>query len=109
MKLAKKLRRQTGETIAETLVALLIAAVALMMLAGMISSTLNIVSASKTTMEAYYDAGAALEQQSGTAIEGTVQITGTQLSVSPAPEIRLFENKTFDNKVVYAYSAKPES
>ena len=52
----RKLRSRKGESIGETLVALLISALALLMLAGAVSSAANIVTTSKNKMETYYTA-----------------------------------------------------
>ena len=55
----KKLRGNAGESIAETLVALLISALALVMLAGAVSAASNIISKSNEKMNEYYaDSGA---------------------------------------------------
>ena len=64
-KIAKKLRSQTGESIAETLIAVLVIAVALTMLAAMITATANMVKKSEKKMDEYYTANAALETLSG--------------------------------------------
>ena len=69
----KKLKEPSGETLTETLVALLIAALALVMLAGMISSTTRIVTQSKTTMNSYYAENNMVAEQG--ASEGTAYIT----------------------------------
>ena len=60
-KIVKKLRSQAGESIAETLVAVLVIAVALTMLASMISATVSMVKTSEAKMDDYYKANAALE------------------------------------------------
>ena len=52
--MVKKLRSTSGESIAETLVAVLIAALALLMLAGTVNSSSRIITNSKTNMERYY-------------------------------------------------------
>lgn len=49
-----KLRGNAGESIGETLIALLISALALMMLAGAVSSAANIVSRNRAAITAYY-------------------------------------------------------
>ena len=49
-----KRRAQAGETIAETLVALLISALALTMLAGSITSSAKLVQKSRDKLDAYY-------------------------------------------------------
>ncbi|MBR6220466.1 MAG: hypothetical protein IKQ80_07880 [Clostridia bacterium] len=53
-KLMSKLRSAAGETIGETLVALLISALALTMLAGAIGAANNIVTRSNKAMNDYY-------------------------------------------------------
>ena len=50
----KKLRSTAGESIGETLVALLISALALVMLAGAVSSASNIITRSNDAMNDYY-------------------------------------------------------
>ena len=50
-----RLRNQIGETIGETLVALLISSLALMMLAGAISTAANIITRNKDSMNTYYE------------------------------------------------------
>ena len=62
--LIRKLRSTSGESIAETLVAVLIAAFALLMLAGTINSASNIIMTSKTTLDSYYMINNNLEKQS---------------------------------------------
>jgi Tfp pilus assembly protein PilV len=57
----RKIKNQSGETIAETLVALLISSIALMMLASMINSTVNLVTKSEAKMGDYYAKNAELE------------------------------------------------
>lgn len=49
-----KLRSQSGETIAETLIALLISAFALVMLAGSIGTAARIITQSEDKMQEYY-------------------------------------------------------
>ena len=50
-----KLRGSAGESIGETLVALLISALALLMLAGAVTSAARMVNTSKTAVTEYYD------------------------------------------------------
>ena len=50
----KKLSSQAGESISETLVATLIAALALVMLAGAVTSAVRIVTRSKAAIDGYY-------------------------------------------------------
>lgn len=51
----KKLRGRAGETIAETLVALLISALALLMLAGAVSAGVRIIEQSNNVLYQYYE------------------------------------------------------
>ena len=53
-RIQSKIKSRTGESIGETLIALLISALALIMLAGAISSAANIITRNKTAMEEYY-------------------------------------------------------
>ena len=50
----RKLYSRAGESIGETLIALLISSLALLMLAGAVSSASRIVTRNKTAMEDYY-------------------------------------------------------
>ena len=54
-KIMNKLGSSSGESISETLVALLISALALVMLAGVIATSSRIVRKSRESMESYYD------------------------------------------------------
>ena len=101
----KKLKEPSGETLTETLVALLIAALALVMLAGMISSTTRIVTQSKTTMNAYYAENNMVAEQG--ASEGTAYITlglvngGT--GESKQYSVSVYRNNTLGNTPVVSY------
>lgn len=53
-RILKKLSSQAGESIGETLVALLISALALMMLAGAVTSAMRVVTRSKDAVGNYY-------------------------------------------------------
>lgn len=53
----KKLRSRAGETISEVLVALLIASISLVMLAGMITASAHAIERSRKMLETYYEAG----------------------------------------------------
>jgi len=64
-RIGKKLNTNAGESLAEVLVALLIAALALVMLASMITSSASIIQNSRKNIEAYYAANNALESKSG--------------------------------------------
>lgn len=99
-KLKYKLLNNTGETIAETLVALLISALALVMLAGAISSTAKMITTSEKKMGEYYSKDATLVSQSGTD-NLTVSIAGTGFTESRT--VKYAVNDAFASKVVVAY------
>ncbi len=63
LKLAAKLKNNAGESLAEVLIALLIAALALTMLASVISSAGNILTRSQKVLDEYYEANEALANQ----------------------------------------------
>ena len=87
-KLFQKLNSCRGESIGEVLVALLISALALVMLAGMISASSRMITKSKTELKEYYDANAALNSESSSGIDGAVSLKtsgGTNTSVKLVP------------------------
>ena len=55
MVIRKKLKSTSGESIAETLVAVLISAFALLMLAGTINTASNLITKGQDSMEKYYE------------------------------------------------------
>ena len=79
--LIEKLQARMGETISETLVALLISSLALVMLAAMINTTVRLVTTSKETMNNYYEESAGLESISP-GLQGTVTITYGSMTIS---------------------------
>ncbi len=72
---AKKIRSERGESLAEVLVAILFSALALVLLASMITTSTRIISASRDRMNSYYAQNAALSGQS-VGLDDTVT-TGT--------------------------------
>ena len=77
VRLSSKLKSRAGESIAEVLIALLIAALALTMLASVITTSARIITNSKIAMNAYYQKRNGLD--AGTSASGTLtlQITKT--------------------------------
>lgn len=86
-KISRKLRGKTGESIGETLIALLISSLALMMLAGAVSSAGRIVQQSKAAFEDYCTRNNALANQSASP-------AGT-LTVSFSDKLNPVESFTF--------------
>ena len=112
-KICKKLRSQTGESIAETLIAVLVIAVATMLLAGMITATNNMVRQSKEKANEYYQANTVLETFDGTVQSAEIKITAavdpTDTDMKPVffsiPDVSVTcaENATFGSNPVVAY------
>lgn len=106
-RMSRKLRSNAGESIGETLVALLISALALVMLAGAISSTANMITTSDAKMGEYYDGDDILVQQAesgGTA--ATITITGSS-GTAETRSVSCYTNAAFTNKPVVAYQYAP--
>ena len=103
-KLKKKLNSRAGESIGETLVALLIAAVALVMLAGAISASSDVVISSRKKLEKYYEGEEKLADLSGTASSGTITITDATGAISFTPyNVVFYQNKEFQRTPVVEY------
>ena len=92
----RKLRSNRGDSLAEVLIALLIAAVALVMLASMINASANMIGRSKVFMSDYYTAGNDLNTKPG----GTDNTQDITVSVS-----FLNEENSVDKTVSKTYSA----
>lgn len=112
-RIARKLKSRAGESIAETLIGLLIASLALVMLAGAISTATRLVVTSKAKMDSYYVADGSLAQRADSARAGniaTVTLTGESMTqaIQTDPEhgtsIQAYKNDTFESTPVYSYS-----
>ena len=107
-KIIDKLYNKVGESIGETLIALLVASLALIMLAGAISSSSRVVMRSSDKMNEYYSAN---ETTSGivkmnNGSPGTVSIsdtTATNPLATQSYNVSVFQNSTFSDKTVTAY------
>ncbi len=98
----KKLKSRSGESIAETLVAVLIAALALLMLAGTINSSSNMITKSSSALDAYYQANNAVENRTDSAGSSTVTVSdgGTAWITCSAD---IYENDELGSTPVTAY------
>ena len=103
-RIVAKLRSQAGESIGETLVALLISALALLMLAGAISSAANMVRRSKTAMTAYYENDSSLALVGESSLQGEIAIGDG--SLSQTFKIAYNKNEGFGDRVVVSYAVK---
>ena len=105
----KKLRGRAGETLAETLVALLIGALSLVMLAGAVSAGSNMINNSKKKLTDYYSANQKIvtkESKSDT-LGITIYEDGTDTGIGTTnAEAYYFLNDEFGSKAVISYSYK---
>ena len=101
-----------GETLVETLVALLIASISMAMLAGMVNSSVRITQMSVKDFEQYYEDSSMLaekDESEETAGTGTVQLTGSGTSGSQyylgdaGAEVTYFTNGNAKRTKVYSY------
>lgn len=109
-----KLTSKAGDSIGETLVALLIGSLALVMLAGAVSSGARVIFRSEKKMDEYYlennkissmEEGAetlsvTLKEKTGDGTGEAVSLTGTDLPVSA----NAYTNSVFENNKVISYS-----
>jgi Tfp pilus assembly protein PilV len=117
--LGAKLKSQSGESLGEVLVALLIAALAMTMLASVITTTSRIIKQSKDDLKTYYDANDALAAQeivttgsNVTPVKNVVITMGegpSQVTIKLLPsatQAYVFENAAISGKKVVAYQYK---
>ena len=104
-----KLHSQAGESIGETLIALLISALALVMLAGAISSAANVITRSNTQMSKYYQGDNDLAEHTTTK-KGPITITMTDTTDKTLTQTtvegtyKYYMNDVFGNTLVVSYS-----
>ena len=109
-KIKARVRSLAGETIAETLVALLISSLALLMLAGAVSSAVRIVLRSENKLEAYYkkDENVAAHNTKTGTISVTLKEDTDDLSEKIGPfsyTENYYLNDEFGRAAVISYSA----
>jgi len=101
----RKLKSRAGESIGETLVALLISALALVMLAGAISATARMITVSDKQLGKYYDGDNKLVVRTDN--DGVLSVTIAGKETDDAQElhstVKYFSNDAFANKPVVAY------
>ncbi len=110
-KIRIKLIRQNGETIGETLVALLISSLALLMLAGAISAASRMITVSNNKMKEYYINDRALVElrtlEEAKKIEsGSVTVNienNTNATHAQGFPVNYYKNKEFDSITPIAY------
>ena len=108
----KRLRSQTGESITETLVALLIASLGLIILAGAISATSRVVLKTDHVLEEYYHQNNAVAEQSDS--EHAAQISKITITSSLTEDsfagasfsVDSYRNDYYPNMPVISYHEK---
>ena len=86
-----KLSSRSGETITETLVALLISALARVMLAGVIASSSRIVTSSRAKIKEYYNACNTMAEMTQSTGAGVVTIKGSKIDTSVTEQVSFFK------------------
>ena len=106
IKSGKKLRSQLGETIGETLVSLLIGALALTMLAGAVTTAGRLVKDSRNNLDSYYSQRDVLTEMSSSGTVGDMILSDSSAgtSVSQSQKVELYYNsEQFGHSTVAAY------
>ena len=108
-RIRRKLKSRAGESIAETLVALLIAVLALVMLAEAMSASSGVVIKGRNKLNAYYEkneeAGGVVKKASGgSSVGGGILITDTTGGIHPQSyDIYYYRNGEFGDRAVISY------
>lgn len=105
----KKLRQQRGESIAETLIGLLISSLALLMLAGAITTATRIITQSKNVMRNYYEKNNDMIEEKNSGSSGTLVLSeknasGTEGDISKSFSVKYYKNEMLGNYPVISYS-----
>ncbi|MDD3277258.1 MAG: hypothetical protein PHG16_00030 [Lachnospiraceae bacterium] len=98
----KKLRSRKGESLSETLVGVLISAIALLLLASMVMAATRIVSNSEAHMTKFYEGMNKIESQSDPS-SGTLTITQLLGGGNTKIDINIYSD---DDAELYAYQSK---
>lgn len=102
MRCLDKLKSTKGESISETLVATLIAALAMVMFASMVIASKNIIKDSNSAMEKYYDLNSRMMESRNSDSPG-VLVKDAEVSFTKAPvckdslDVKLYYNQSADD------------
>ena len=101
----EKIKGRSGESIAETLVVLI--AVALLMLAGTVNTSTNLVLKSQKLLSesesGYYEKNNAMEERNNTSMVQTETITISYDAEEMTEKIKLYKNDRFSNNPIFVY------
>lgn len=81
--IVSRLKSSRGETLAETLVAVLISALSLVILAGMITAATRLITKSRDSVRSYVESENALADPASAGTEGTVIIRMNSSEIKP--------------------------
>lgn len=112
MKLRQKLHSNSGESLIESLVAVLISALSITFLVTAIVSSTKITAQSRKAMDEYYSANDEVIIQSGEGTDGTMALTSSGYYVKITPEqendrirVRFYTNDRLRDVKVTSYKA----
>ena len=112
MRAARKLKTNKGETLVETLLALLIIGLASVMLATMISAAVNINKTTKGTDELIYKAVSYMEGHTAAASDKNASLTGSNVIIHGVSDVRVkaatYKYSIAEDKTLVSYSATGE-
>ena len=109
-----KLNSTKGESISETLVSLLIASLALVMLAGAISATSNMITKTRSALDRYYKANEVVVNMDGVGADGEDSVVENNKIITVYQEgksssfginVKCFKNKVFGGHEVVSYKS----
>ena len=107
--LLKKIKSTSGESIGETLVSLLIASLALVMMAGAVSAAVRMTTRSSTALQAYYESANELADPSTGALTVKFKDGANEIKCKEVPDsVKYSINGYFSNIPVISY-AVPET
>lgn len=104
-KIMNRLHSSVGESLSETLISLLVAALALTMLAGAISSSANVIKKGRNSLNQYYNETEKIVTMSGSGKNGTITIKDSS-SFTQSESILYYENDKLGNTPVITYQYK---
>lgn len=116
-RMISKLRSRSGETLAETLIAVLISALAALMLTGAITSAKRAVDINENVINRYYAVNNAMVERKESPLEEegytgelTVTIKNDSINLTPATSVNAtyYQNNQFPGRSVIAYTYSKE-
>jgi type II secretory pathway component PulJ len=104
VRVLQRVRSQSGDSLVEALVAVLISSLSILMLASVMASTVRIILDTNQKMEQYYAANVKLTKQEADDSSGVVSVTlesDPENVVESLGNVNLFKNTEYDEVVSY--------